>query len=376
MSQKNYSGKRVSRKVSLGSQRLMSGNSPVVVRRKRDGGIVTPSAIIRTKDFSRISEARGSNTRPRVKLLRPNEIRVQPGRPAQPQPRPRIKLQNHPNEIRRARAARLPGPALQPIPTEFFKKAIELLNISVPDPIGIGILSFNRVRSITRLLDSIRKFTDLSKITVVVSDESTDNSVKKYLRPQKDIVVLDNAKRIGIAGNTNRLLRYLAKFKYKIVFNDDVEIMRSGWERLYPAAMISIGYHHFCMRQNGIYGASRSDGKTTTHPSCVIQTVPTKPHGAVMAFDNVAFDKVGYFDESFGIYGMEHVDWSNRVSISKIQPTGFHDVVGSEQFFKIHNDRNSMNDNKEKVQALSVGKNRYKTVASSLDRIYVKPSEL
>ena len=53
--------------------------------------------------------------------------------------------------------------------------------------------------------------------------------------------------------------------------------------------------------------------------------------------DTLAEKIVGYFDENFGKYGMEHVDWSHRVSMSKIQPAGYHDVDGSELFFKICN---------------------------------------
>ena len=58
-------------------------------------------------------------------------------------------------------------------------------------------------------------FTDLEKTTVIVSDESTNNNVKKWLDKQNDIIILNNGSRIGVAGNTNRLLRCLERFKYK-----------------------------------------------------------------------------------------------------------------------------------------------------------------
>ena len=58
-----------------------------------------------------------------------------------------------------------------------------------------------------------------------------------------------------------------------------------------------------------------------------------------MAFDSTAFEKVGYFDESLQYYGMEHVDWSNRVGLAKLQPMGFHDIENSANYFIIHRER-------------------------------------
>jgi hypothetical protein len=104
----------------------------------------------------------------------------------------------------------------------YFNEVLRKENFPISNDIGIGILSYNRRASITRLVDSIRRHTDLTKTTVFVSDESSDPSTKEYIRSINDMVVVDNVERLGVAGNTNRLLRCLERFRFKILLNDDV----------------------------------------------------------------------------------------------------------------------------------------------------------
>jgi glycosyltransferase involved in cell wall biosynthesis len=90
-----------------------------------------------------------------------------------------------------------------------------------------------------------------------------------------------------------------------------------------------------------------------------------------MVFDNVAFERVGYFDESFGQYGMEHVDWSNRVSLSGIQPAGFHDVIGSNGFFRVHSDASAV---ESRASHLVEARRHYESIKNNSQRIYIAPT--
>lgn len=257
--------------------------------------------------------------------------------------------------------------------TEYYKKITECTDYPLSNDIGIGILSYNRLECIKRLIQSIRKYTNLNKTTIIVSDESTNKDIKDWLKKQTDIIVLDNKDNIGIAGNMNRLLRCLDRFKYKMILNDDVEILKEGWEKFYFNMMKNTGYHHFCFRQVGVYGASIYDITNTNVNGMIISTVKEKPHGAIMAFDDIAFSTVGYFDEKFGKYGMEHVDWSHRVSISKIQPSGYHDINGSQLFFKIHMQGSAIID---KSKYYNDARKYYDKVKTNNNRIYIKPTDL
>jgi intein/homing endonuclease len=227
--------------------------------------------------------------------------------------------------------------------TTYLHQVVKNTNIPISNDVGVGILSYNRLPALQRLVSSIRKYTDLLKTTVFISDESNDQSVKAYLRTLTDICILDNTERFGVAGNSNRLLHCLDRFRYKFMLNDDVEILTSGWEDFYIKASIGTGIHHFCFRQPGIYGADFTDGNRSVIAGYHVNTITEKPHGAIMFFDHAAFAKVGYFDEArYGLYGMEHVDWSNRISLSGIQIAGFHDVFGSTNYFKIHHEHSAV----------------------------------
>lgn len=254
---------------------------------------------------------------------------------------------------------------------EIYNQAVQDVSVAISDGVGVGILSYNRLNSLQRLIGSIRQYTDLSRTTVFVSDDGSDKQVKDWLSHQHDIIVINNNERIGISGNTNRLLRCLARFKYKILLNDDVEITSAGWERFYVSAMQRTGYHHFCFRQPGLYGASQHDGKESRVAGLVIRTVTEKPHGAVMAFDDAAFDRVGYFDESLNQYGMEHVDWSNRIGLAGLQPEGFHDIAGSSKLFVIHREKSAL---MAKGQFLRENRAKYEHMRTNKNRLYVHPT--
>lgn len=283
--------------------------------------------------------------------------------------------QNQVGSAQQARAARRAkrrrvGRAVGGDSQQMFVAATEKIEIGISNNIGIGILSYNRLNCIQRLLQSIRRYTDLRKVTVFVSDESSDPAVHNWLRQQKDIVYIENSQRLGIAGQSNRLLRCLSRFKYKILLNDDVEVLREGWENFYVERMQRSGLHHFCYRQAGIYGARANDGDSTTINGVQVRTIHSKPHGAVMAFDQIAFNRVGYFDEEFGYYGFEHVDWSNRVGLSGLQPRGYHDAVGSHRFFLIHNERSSTS--KEELRS---NRSDFESFKDDSRRIYVSPTD-
>lgn len=239
-----------------------------------------------------------------------------------------------------------------------FSESCQQNDWSVSNNVGIGILSYNRLSSVQRLISSIRRHTDLSKTTVFVSDESTSPEVKKWLKKQTDIVVMTDQKRLGIAGNSNRLLRCLSRFKHCFLLNDDVEILKRGWEQFYVNAATKTGFRHFCYHQIGVYGAKR-DGKLSNRGGYRIETIAEKPHGAVIFYTQEIFDKVGFFDERFGMYGAEHVDWSERVSFSGLQPKGYHDIVGSERYFKIHKEKSVVPDRSQELQK---GRETYRNV--------------
>lgn len=249
--------------------------------------------------------------------------------------------------------------------TEFSIARIKENSIPISNNIGVGILSFNRLNSLILLIESIRKHTDLKKTTVFVSDESTDPKVWEWLKQQKDIVAFHND-RGGIAVNSNRLLRCLSRFKFKLILNDDVEVLKEGWDSFYFDKMNNNNIKHMCYYQNGVYGAVR--------PKSVngIISISDKPHGAVLAIHDDAFKKVGYFDENFGKYGFEHVDYSLRINRSLHNNEYFFDAEGSEKYFKIHDDNSS---DPNKSINYNLAKSYFNKIKNDKTRVWVDTSD-
>ncbi len=249
---------------------------------------------------------------------------------------------------------------------EYFKSVLPKLETTISNNVGVGILSYNRLPSVKRLIQSIRAHTNLHRVTVFVSDESDDDQTKKWLNKQKDIVVLCN-KRKGVAANTNRLLKCLERFRYKFLLNDDAEILQKGWCDLYIEASKKTGYHHFCHRQPGVYGA-KDDATTSVRRGVEIDTVHEKPQGGMLFLTHQAFERVGYFDTKFGLYGMEHVDYSRRVGLSGIQPKGYHDVAGSTDFIKLHGTASVV---EKRTVLLREAREYFEKVKTKIDRIHI-----
>lgn len=228
--------------------------------------------------------------------------------------------------------------------TELLRSNLENNHYPISNNIGIGILSYNRPDSLKRLINSIIRHTDLRRTTIFISDDcSTDSELLSYLGSiTNNFTVIKNSTRIGVAGNSNRLLRCLSRFKYGILLNDDVEILQDGWEKHYTDAMHRTNMHHFTYTQVGVYGAK--PGEQQTRNGIVIRKSNSKPHGAVLAFTNSMPQKCGYFNESYGMYGMEHVDWSQKAWEMGLQDQGFFDVNGSDKFYKIHAEKSSVDD--------------------------------
>ena len=283
--------------------------------------------------------------------------------PPKPEP-PKQKIRELPSPgliQRRIERQRIVGRIVNTDAAELLKANLDRSAIPISNNIGVGILSYNRHKCLQRLIDSIIANTNLQQTTVFVSDDgSTDQATLRYLdelENQGNIVVLKNPKRLGVAGNSNRLIRCLTRFQYGIILNDDIEVLKQNWEYIYPHAMANANMHHLMYRQEGVYGALRGTPRKINNVDFLY--VNERPHGAVLAFDRTMLVQCGYFDESYGVYGMEHVDWSQRAWEMSLQAPGFYDVDNSDQYFKLHSDASIISNKSEHLRhAREIFKNR------------------
>ena len=200
---------------------------------------------------------------------------------------------------------------------------------------AVGILSHNRLSYLKLLIESIRKTHDRREIDLFVGEDSTpddQSGCRDWLRKQSDILYIFNDRApLGIAGNANVLLGAMRDYDWKFLLNDDLLVIKHGWTRIYTDLMPTARLHHCCLDIPMIVGQNISKVKLNG-VDCL--KITEKPQGHCMVLDQKAFETVGYFDEKlFPMYGFEHVDWSNRVSLSGIQPPGIWDIMGSRAFF-------------------------------------------
>ena len=215
---------------------------------------------------------------------------------------------------------------------------------------GIGILSTDRFECLSRLVVSISRYTDkkdLKSTPVFVFDDSSKqkDTIKNLCKKYPWLKFVDNGSRIGVANNTNKALDELSCFDYMLIFNNDMEVLKKGWINLYQDAMDKTGFHHFCFRQLGLWGACRAGekGRGKVRPDVIheyegikIATIKEKPQGALLALSKKAFETVGFFNTNFPIYGGSHHLYSYRIWYSGIQPEGIHDLANSNEYFKVH----------------------------------------
>jgi hypothetical protein len=226
------------------------------------------------------------------------------------------------------------------------------MNLKLQD-LGVAILSTDRSDNLNRLLLSISSMTDTNNWQLGVFDDSYKQNVGKIksVCDKSFVQYHRTGERIGVARNTNQAMKWLEPFKYKMILNNDVEVLHPNWWILYPYAMIKTGFHHFCFQQEGLWGAAtkkRPETRMSTN-GITVKTIYEFPQGACLVYDQKAFRTVGYFDAlNFKSYGYSHHLWSHAVSISNIQPEGIHDVVGSNKYFKVH-DEPSVTEMNERV---------------------------
>lgn len=208
----------------------------------------------------------------------------------------------------------------------------------------LAITTYNRMQYLSKMLDTFYNTCDkgFQWQIVIADDGSTDGTIKflKKLKLQNDGVHLIFNNRHGVHHQTNTIIQYLDSIEFDLCFkcDDDIEFIKSGWERLYWEAIKRTGYEHLIF-----YDTRWRSQFTRLFPikkdGLVCHTNPRNIQGAFFTITPNIIDKVGYFDVlNFGLRGLGHVDYSLRCCRA-----GFNelmnpfDVDESIAFFKLQN---------------------------------------
>jgi GT2 family glycosyltransferase len=154
--------------------------------------------------------------------------------------------------------------------------------------VGIGITTYNRPHNIEECLNNIYEFTDLSNTIIYIATDTDED-------------------RRGIAYRKNECLRALKDCDYIFLLDDDCFPIKHGWTDFFIKKNDKALTRHFLYLNN-------SHGKTNQHYNSAF--VYNNCGGVFMFLDKETLLKVGAFNENYGIYGFEHAEYSNRISLA------------------------------------------------------------
>lgn len=166
------------------------------------------------------------------------------------------------------------------------------------------------------------------------------------LKPENsDIFVVDDASDIpikkisyrfetqqGIAKAKNKCLELAKGYDYVFLSDDDVYPKVYGWEKPY----IESGLNHMALtfdkNHKGVhYSPSvRKEGEWNGYPTY------KAPNGCMLFLTKKAIDTAGGMRPEFGIWGFEHVEYSQRIHLLGLTPHPYIDVPNSLDLFYVH----------------------------------------
>jgi hypothetical protein len=154
------------------------------------------------------------------------------------------------------------------------------------------------------------------------------SQMNKYMPEDAMLFVAHDTNKMGVAYQKNKCLEALKECDYVFLFDDDCFPIEDGWADAYISEYIRTGNHHFL--------------KINETPSIEIKEVIdgitswTNCAGCMMFLTRSAIQTVGMFDESFGRYGYEHAEYTNRIYQNKFNLFGqYLSCTGNDKIYAI-----------------------------------------
>lgn len=177
--------------------------------------------------------------------------------------------------------------------------------------IGIGVTTRNRPEVFRETIEHIHKYVPAGAVVVVVDDASD--------RPVEG-ATFRFTRQAGIARAKNKCLELLADegVEHFFLFDDDCHPIVDEWWRPYvespePHLMYAWGDVHF--QTDELVGY-------------------VWPKGCMLYAHRRVLERVGGMDPRFGVWGLEHMSWSDRIHAAGLTTCRYQDVPGSEKLFR------------------------------------------
>jgi GT2 family glycosyltransferase len=177
--------------------------------------------------------------------------------------------------------------------------------------ISIGISTRNRPELLEIALKHFHRYMPFNySVRMMVYDDFSDNEYfDRYFELAYKYPYISfyfSTPRVGIAKAKNECIRSLRRCSnYIFLFDDDVFPVKYGWADLYIDTAEKNGIHHMMhLEQRGILQKIGEKNGIEEYNNCA---------GCMLFITKEVVDKVGGFNKNFGIYGYEHVLYTDRI---------------------------------------------------------------
>lgn len=199
---------------------------------------------------------------------------------------------------------------------------------------AIGILTYRRAHALKTMMEGIQQHCPVYASAISEDCGQRDATMDllsagrtKVLRPEMlaheyvneswaenvsypNTQVFAGTRNLGVAGNSNRLLKWFAEgdWDHLCLCNDDLHV-NGDFVKSYAQAHEDLGVGMFCFTDFDYDQSYRY----TVYPYRGYKVkFMNRITGIMISITRELFDKIGYFDASFRIFGNEHVDFTHR----------------------------------------------------------------
>lgn len=205
------------------------------------------------------------------------------------------------------------------------------------ETVGIGIITYNRPKSLENLIVSLENCISILDYIIVIND---GNSIDHDFF--KTGVWVDNEKNIGVGRSKNKALRYLLdqKCDHLFLLEDDIVVKDKNIFSAYIKASKASGIQHFnhALRKN--YCLSKSNlGENircvADYDTCKI-SLHSDGYGCFSYFTKYSLETVGLLDEQF-YNAYEHFEHTYQIIQAGLHPPFwyFADIEDAARYIEI-----------------------------------------
>jgi hypothetical protein len=216
----------------------------------------------------------------------------------------------------------------------------------VSPQIGIGITTHNR-NLVEHTYAMCKKHTKNAKIVIVDDASLTPCEIANYRFENN----------VGIAAAKNKCLELLSDCDYIFLFDDDCYPIKNGWHRKYIYESKKTGNQHYSFTFSKLFnGKSNGNNIINTKGNTVYYS---NPCGCMLFYTKECIFKAGLFDESYGFYGYEHLDYSCKIFSLGLTENPYIDIINSNELFYSYDYYNNVKSSvNEKAKRISIENNK------------------